>query len=376
MYCTDDLDIERFWKDDSASREGNCFAKSTMQPALGIRMSDECVFAELGEEGEPWGYTERERRIELNKRYNEKALKTVGKSLLVEEYPPEDSYLPGTVQIGKIFGGEYTYEAGTYWLHGDFESEKDLEKMLDNVEKADIREMILPERWEYEKKRIFETYGNRPSQFMGIRGPITLMNSLYGTERMLYLMCDAPELCRRFSDAIADVVIKYIKIMITESGKTLDNFEHGFYFADDDCNLLTPELYENFGYPVLKKVFDFAAPNAEDTRYQHSDSAMGHLLPILSRLNLTGCNFGPTLTVREIRKHMPKTCIDGQVAPFTFMSNDETKIIEEVKRDCEMAKENDLRGLNLSCAGSINNGSLLTSMKAVMWAVQKYGQYN
>ena len=72
---------------------------------------------------------------------------------------------------------------------------------------------------------------------------------------------------------------------------------------------------------------------------------------------------------------MPKTRIDGQLAPFTFMRNNEDDIIAEVRRDCEAAKENDLRGLNLTTAGSINNGSLLTSMRVVMAAIQKYGRY-
>jgi len=57
------------------------------------------------------------------------------------------------------------------------------------------------------------------------------------------------------------------------------------------------------------------------------------------------------------------------------MRNDEAQIIAEVKRDCEMAKENDARGLHLTTAGSINNGSLLTSMHTVMAAIQNYGRY-
>ena len=72
---------------------------------------------------------------------------------------------------------------------------------------------------------------------------------------------------------------------------------------------------------------------------------------------------------------MPNTRIDGQLAPFTFMRNNERDIIAEVRRDCEMAKENDARGLNLYTAGSINNGSLLTSMRTVMAAIQNYGRY-
>jgi uroporphyrinogen decarboxylase len=55
------------------------------------------------------------------------------------------------------------------------------------------------------------------------------------------------------------------------------------------------------------------------------------------------------------------------------MNNDTENIIKEVKRDCEMARE--CKGLNLSTAGSINNGSLLTSMRTVMYAIQNYGRY-
>ena len=38
-----DLDIEKFWKDDEAAHQENCFSKSAPQVALGIRMSNECV---------------------------------------------------------------------------------------------------------------------------------------------------------------------------------------------------------------------------------------------------------------------------------------------------------------------------------------------
>ena len=90
-----ELDIDRFWKDEETAHAENCFSKSSVQAALGIRMSGECVFAELGEEGEPWGYTPPQRRLELNKRYNEKAIKIVGRPLLSENLPePVADMLP------------------------------------------------------------------------------------------------------------------------------------------------------------------------------------------------------------------------------------------------------------------------------------------
>ena len=86
-----DLDIEQFWKDEELTHKENCFSKASPQVALGIRMSEECVFAELGEEGQPWGYTPPERRYELNCRYNEKARQIIGRALLPENKPlPKD----------------------------------------------------------------------------------------------------------------------------------------------------------------------------------------------------------------------------------------------------------------------------------------------
>ncbi len=378
-----DLDINQFWKDDALAHKENCFSKEAPQVALGIRMSDECVFAELGEEGQPWGYTDPIRRYDLNCRYNEKAVKIVGIPLLAENKPEElpKITIPAFRQIGEVFGGEYIFENETTWLKGNLNDETDLKKKLDEIDRmlADpeaFRSFILPKNWDEQCRAVYEMYGTRPNQFTGIRGPVTLATSVYGVENLLFLYYDDEALFTRFSETIKNVIHAYITLFIKESGHTEDNFEHGFWLCDDDSNLLTPEMYHAFGYPILKSVFARTAPNPEDNRFQHSDSAMGHLMPQLNDFNLTGCNFGPTISVREIRKCMPHTRIDGQLAPFTFMSNDEQAIITEVRRDCEQAKENDLRGLNISTAGSINNGSLLTSMRTVMAAIQNYGRYS
>jgi uroporphyrinogen decarboxylase len=371
------LDLKQFWKDDELAHKDNCFSKDAPQAALGIRMSDECVFAELGEPGKPWLPMERSRRMDLNKRYNDKAEKIVGKRLLKEYYPEEDAVFPRIRMIGEIFGGKYVSNENSIWLKSDISTPSELENLLTRVENLDVEDFILPHDWYQEKKRIYEKYGITPGQARGIRGPVTLATSIYGVENLIFLILDEPELAGKFSNAIADIIIKIIKVTDREAGFDPNKAPGGFSFADDDCNLMTPDMYHLFGYPVLKQVFDYTDACQGDgkaVRYQHSDSAMSHLLPQLADFNLTGCNFGPTVTVEDIRRHMPKTRIDGQLAPFTFMRNNEEDIVSEVKRDCEMAKES--RGLNVMTAGSINNGSLLTSMRAVMAAVQHYGRYD
>ena len=200
------LDIEQFWKDDEIAHRDNCFYKGN-QVALGIRMSDECVFAELGVEGNPWGVTPLEERIELNKRYNDKAEKIVGRRLLNETFLPEDAKLPYVKRIGEVFGGEYIMHNQTEWLKEGIPDAETLEKVLDRVEKMDLRAFMLPANWESEKKRVYEKYGVKPSPVHHIRGPVTLACSLMGTTEFLYFLADEDELAERWSNDIADVII-------------------------------------------------------------------------------------------------------------------------------------------------------------------------
>ena len=247
-----DLDIEQFWKDEEDAHLENCFSKKSKQVALGIRMSDECVFAELGEEGQPWGYTPPERRLELNKRYNDKAEKIVGRRLLNEE-PVQKVSFPPYKQIGEVFGGSYYFDGNTTWLRGSCSTPKELEAMLDRVDKMDLRAFVLPRDWERRVKQIYETTGQRPPQFSAIRGPVTLAGSVYGVENLLFLYYDAPELFVRFSDTICRVVLEYVNLFREDAGCAGGGWQHGFCFSDDDCQLMTPEMYEQFGYPILRQ---------------------------------------------------------------------------------------------------------------------------
>ena len=315
------LDIARFWKEDEIAHRDNCFSQEATQVALGIRMSPECVYTELGEPGKPWVTEDPTRARELFRRYNDKAERIVGIRLLFEDLPTPDQIYPPYRRIGEWFGGRYIENSISEWLESDIKTLQELEKMLDQLERTDLREFMLPPGWEAAKRRIQETYGPPPPGVRHIRGPVTLAKSIFGVETFIYLCLDEPELAQRFSASIADATVRMAEIADEEAGYAPGEAPHGFSFADDNCCLLTPEMYEMFGYPILKRVFEHFSPDPDDKRYQHSDSAMGHLLPILGRLDLNGVNFGPTVMADEIRKHMPLARIDGRIAPFTFMRN-------------------------------------------------------
>ena len=378
MEHMQELDIEQFWKDNDISRKDNCFAKDAPCVALGLEMSSECFNDELNVNISPWAPNPPEVMSELAKCYNDKAEKVVGRRLVPEEYPAREEIFPKIKRIGEIFGGRYFYLSGAEYLEGNIKTPGELEKQLDNVEKMDMRSFVFPDNWDNQIKDIFEKTGKKPEpKDLGrhIRGPCTLATSILGVNNFVYFYYDEPELMKRFSRVMGDAIMRLNKEIDKACGYNEQNKPHGFSFADDNCYLITTEIYEDFGYPVLKQMFEHWSPDEGDMRYQHSDSAMGHLLPILGRLDFTGVNFGPTVLVDEIRKYMPHTRIDGCIAPFAFMRNETETIAYQAKRDCQMAVSSGIKGLNLATAGSVNPGSLLSSFRLVMQVIQNFGRY-
>lgn len=371
LKFSDGLDLERFWRDDALAHKNNCFNDGT-RVALGIRMSDECVFDELGiAVNHPWDPQDPQQQAQWNRQYNDKAEKVVGRRLLSENVRPKDSIFPEVRRIGEVFGGKYIWQNHTEWLEKGVSSYRQLEKLLDRTETMDYRAFMLPASWDAEKRRIYETYGLRPSPLRHLRGPVTLACSILGTEALIYLIVDEPELAQRFSSAITHAVLEMARISDEEAEETPAT-KPGFYFADDNCCLLTPEMYAIFGYPVLRDVFARYSPGPEHPRFQHSDSDMGHLLPVLGQLDLNGVNFGPNVLVPEIRRHLPRARIDGCIAPFAFSRNEHEALVRQTKRDCQAGMLHG--GVNIATAGSINYGSTLASMRLIMATVQQYGR--
>jgi uroporphyrinogen decarboxylase len=347
------------------------------------------VFDELGVEEDAWRYlTDGEWRRSLNQAYNDKAERIIGHRPIHRDPPlverlaqhrgekvEPSTRFPANKGLHGIFEGKVAWKSGTFWLEQAVDGAEELEALLDRVEKRleNLREFVLPEDWDSEKERLTKL-GVAPPLFRSLRGPVTFATSIYGAENLLFLFYDNPGLAERFRDLILRSMLDLSRLLDEEAGYTPESAPRGFSFSDDNCSLLTPEMYEMFGYPIEKGMFEAYSPDPGDRRFHHSDSDMAHLLPILGRLGLTKVNLGPNVLVDQIREHLPEAVILGVLAPFTFSRNEEENIVAEFLRDFEMARES--RGLKFETAGSINNGSRLTGLRLIMAAIQRYGRYD
>jgi len=367
------VDIEQFWADQAVAA-ADPFGAAIPQVAFGASLTQECVYAELGIEEDFWRYAHDDAwRVELNKAYNDEAERIVGRRLLSEEPIDPARQYPAVKGLHDVFEARNEWHDASWWLMPSAQNEDELAALLDRVEARDVRGFILAENWAEEKARL-AALGVDPPLYRGQRGPVTFAASVYGPENLIELILVNPDLAARFRDAILHTMLEIGRVLDEEAGYSPETAPRGFAFCDDNCCLLRPDMYAFFGLPILEGMFERYSPDAGDSRYQHSDSAMGHLLPLLGTLDLTGANFGPPVTVAAIREHLPHAVIDGALAPFTYSRNEEENMVLELLRDVDMARET--RGLNFATAGSINNGTRLTSMRLLMAAVQRHGRYD
>jgi len=380
-----DVDLETFWAANAAALR-DPFSPSCPQLPMGVVMSDECVFDELGIARE-WHrlFHDRDYHEALCRRYNDRAEEMTGRRLIPEglsvEFDPE---APRARTLADVFEArsEWRDETWSYWLHPSAGSEDELSALLDRVERRleRLRDFLVPDDHgrrrappEDARRGRAGPSGGRLAAYRHQRGPVTFAMSVYGAENLVYLILDNPDLAGRFRDLILRAILERARIIDEVRGEPEPDTRGGWSWADDNCALLTPEMYRFFGAPILAAVFDRYAPRPGDRRYQHSDSAMGHLLPILGELGLTEVNFGPTLSIGEIRSHLPRAVIHGQLAPLAFCRNDVEGIVAQTLRDFEGSRER--RGVVFATAGSVNPGTRLSSLRLVMATIQAYGRY-
>ncbi len=362
------LDLKQFWQD-NAFALAQPFSPEIKRPALGMGIGVDAIFAELGLESDLKRiHEDYDFAVRCVREYNRRADEIIGRHWVSEEAFDPTRKLPSLKLLGQLFECPYVWQSESWWLLEAAHTPAELSALLDRVEKLDIEAAMFPDDWDARCKEVYERHGLRPTLPRHQRGPVTLATSIYGTENLLFLIMDEPELAARFRDVLLQTMLRYFAICQQRTAPDLRR--PGFSFADDNCALLTPDMYAFFAQPILQAMYERFAPEPTHPRYQHSDSDMGHLLPLLAQTGMNRVNFGPNVRFADIRRHMPRAVVEGTIAPFTMMRNQTARIIYEIKRDLWEARET--RGLVVATAGSVNDGTLLSSVRTVMETMWNY----
>jgi uroporphyrinogen decarboxylase len=362
MELTKPLDIEAFWAENE-----QCSALTTDKPrcALSFSPDDHWLFEFMSVPSTVRYYQDKAYRDSLHQEVNQVTKEYVGKTFF-----DEDTWQHAPRRIENLFGSYFTYlEGGTPWLTHVTDDPAEFAKILDQAEVADLRTWSFPAdflaEWETRKSQGKDL----PLLGTGSRGPATIMTTALKPETALLWLYDQPELMQRFRDLLMVKMVEFNTILREFSGNT----EKGWWITDDNCALFSPKLYREYCYPVLEKVLDAMAPG-DARRYQHSDSAMGHLLDMQYALGLRAVNYGPAVDAGLIRQKMPDALIHGQLPPFLLRngSPDEikTRVIDDFRKAGQTGR------LEVTTAGSLAAGTGVGRMRWLMQVVQDYCRYD
>ncbi len=225
-HGTPAVDLESFWAaNDAALRDP--FSPACAQMPMGIAMSDELVFDELGVAPEWYRlFHDGEYHAALCRRYNDRAEAVTGRRLVPEQLTGDrDPAQPEVKTLADIFEArsEWREESWSWWLNPSAGSEDELSVLLDRVERRleRLRDFLLPEGWGAQQARRGPAVGQLPA-YRGQRGPVTFATSVYGAENLVYLILDNPDLAGRFRDLILKAILERARIIDEERGSVAE----------------------------------------------------------------------------------------------------------------------------------------------------------
>ena len=362
MDMTQDLDVEAFWEENAL-----CQAFTTDKPRCSLSFSpdDHWVFEFMDVPSTLRYYHDQTYRNELHKQVNEITAKYVGQTFF-----SEDTWEHQPKRIENLFKCEFSYtEGSTPWLTPATDDADEFARILDQAERTDLRTWSFPEAYLEECERRRAEGKPLPKLGTGSRGPATIMTSVIDPTLFLLWLYDYPDLVARFRDILAEKMVEFNRILRQFSG----NDQPGWWITDDNSALFSPALYRKYCFPVLETVLEAMAPG-DARRYQHSDSAMAHLLDQQYELGIREVNYGPEVDAGLIRQKMPDAYIRGQMPPLLLRNGSPDEIRQRVIDDFKKAGATG--GLNVTTAGSLAAGTGVGRMRWLMWVVQDECRYS
>jgi uroporphyrinogen decarboxylase len=362
LELTTGLDLDAFWSENQLCQR---FTPNKPRCALSLSPDDHWLFEFMSVPSTIRYYFDKAYRDSLHREVNETTQRYLGRT-----YFEEDTWEQSPKRIENLFGCEFTYtEGATPWLTAATGDPDEFARILDEAERTDVSKWALPEEFlrEWEVRR---TAGRElPLLGTGSRGPATIMTSILHPETAIYWFHDHAPLMRRFRDILATKIVEFNQVLRRFSGNTAPNW----WVTDDNSALFSPRLYREFCVPVLQRLLDAMAPGNGE-RFQHSDSAMGHLLDDQRALGINSVNYGPSVDAALIRAKMPGAIINGHTPPLLLRNGAPDEIVERVVSD--FARAGASGGLVVTTAGSLAAGTGVGRIRWFMQAVERHCRYD
>ncbi len=362
MELTAQLDLQAFWDEEQL-----CEDFTTQKPRCAAFFSpdDHWLFEFVKIPSTLRYYQDKVYRDDLHRQVNVLTQEYVGKTFF-----DEDTWEFTPKRIENLFGCEFEYhERGTPWFVSVTADPDEFSQILDRAAETDLKTWAFPENFLAEWETRQAAGQTMPLLGTGSRGPATIMTSVLDIKTIFFWFYDHPDLMARFRDLLAEKMVELNTLLREFSGNT----QPDWWITDDNCALFNRKLYARYCVPVFEKVLAVMAPG-DAPRFQHSDSAMAHLLEYQYDLGIREVNYGPEIDVALIREKMPSAMINGHIPPFLLRNGSPEEIKARISED--FGKAGATGGLTVTTAGSLAGGTGLGRMRWMMQVVQEHCRYD
>ncbi len=160
-----------------------------------------------------------------------------------------------------------------------------------------------------------------------VLGPMTLAMQLMGPEKTLFLALDEPDLFARVLDFALEIAISFGLAQI-EAGVHLP-----FVFDPSASpSVIPPQFFREFVLPRTKRLFSALKSGGSFANWLHIAGPAETIFPFYPEAGVDIANFDYCIDPVRARQILPRTCLDGNIKPLSFVEATPNDIAGESAR--------------------------------------------
>ncbi|MGO9016209.1 MAG: uroporphyrinogen decarboxylase family protein [Dissulfurispiraceae bacterium] len=164
-----------------------------------------------------------------------------------------------------------------------------------------------------------------------VLGPMTLAMQLMGPEKTLFLAVDEPDLFARVLDFALEVSVAFGLAQI-EAGAHLPMV----FDPSASPAVIPPHFFREFVLPRTKRLFSALKSGGSFANWLHIAGPAETIYPFYEEAGVDIANFDYCIDPIRARQILPRTCLDGNIKPLSFVEATPNDIAEESARLLEL----------------------------------------
>ncbi len=209
-----------------------------------------------------------------------------------------------------------------------------------------------------------ENVGEETAVVGTVQGPMTLAGQLLGLEKLIYCIVDYPHEFLKLLNFTTRVMVTFGKALINAGAHVIHVFD-----PSSSCSVITRDVFSEYILPHLKHAFEKYKDSGNPICWLNITGQIEPILDLFPETSADLFNIDYLVPIATAMRKLPRHCINGNIKPFSFIS-DEEKMIQKKAKDLLEATQS-RGGFILSPGCEIPLGANSKNIDAMINAVER-----